>query len=115
MQNEDNWVEFDEGETIGTTGSEGGQISRDEENVFGARITLEEYGGIADFSITCGIYGWMLHTRFFKDELEAIDEFGKMKREISRILELISSKDEDDAQTTENILEEIANFVEEYP
>ncbi|MAW97055.1 MULTISPECIES: hypothetical protein [unclassified Leeuwenhoekiella] len=56
------WNPFDQGNSIGTIGSEDGKILKDEENSFGARITLEENGSIAPFSITIGIYGLMFHT-----------------------------------------------------
>ena len=56
------WVAVENGATIGTLGSEGGVIERDEEHADGARITIEQGGTIAPYSITCGIYGWMFHT-----------------------------------------------------
>lgn len=59
------WIRFDEGKSIGQIGSEGGKILKDEENTFGARVTLEGKGDIAPFSITIGIYGVMFHTEFF--------------------------------------------------
>jgi len=48
-------------------GSEGGVIVRDEEHALGARITLETGCGIAPYAITCGIYGWMMHTCFLEE------------------------------------------------
>src|SRR5689334_3998726 len=60
-----NWINFDNGKSIGQKGSEGGKIIRDEENTFGARVTLEDKGSVAPFSITLGIYGLMFHTQFF--------------------------------------------------
>ena len=35
------WFQFEEGHSIGQTGSEDGVILRDEEHVDGARVTLE--------------------------------------------------------------------------
>jgi hypothetical protein len=61
------WIEFEGGSTIGEQGSENGLTLKDEEQVRGARITLERDTRIAPFAITCGIYGWMVHTRFFRD------------------------------------------------
>ena len=49
------------------------------------RITLEREGQTAPFAITCGIYGWMVHTRFFELETEAQSQFEDMKEELSRI------------------------------
>lgn len=57
------WIPFENGTTVGTTGSEGGTILRDELHPDGARITLERTA--SQFAITCGVYGWMVHTRFF--------------------------------------------------
>ena len=67
---EPEWYPCDDGDTLGETGTDGGVIVRDEEHPYGARITLEQ-GGFAAFSITCGIYGWMVHTRFFSARAEA--------------------------------------------
>lgn len=53
------WEPFEQGTTIGTTGSEEGEIIRDEEWKGAARITIERGGEIAPFAITCGMYdGW---------------------------------------------------------
>jgi len=45
---------FENGRSVGTTASEGGQILLDEEHDAGARMTLER-GEQIPFSITCGI------------------------------------------------------------
>ena len=60
------WHPFEDGASIGQAGSEGGVIVRDDEHPWGARITLERDGGFAPFALTCGIYGWMVHTRWFQ-------------------------------------------------
>jgi hypothetical protein len=73
------WKPFDSGETIGQEGSENGTITRDEERLRGARITLERTTPTAPFAITCGVYGWMVHTRFFSIEADAIVQFEAMK------------------------------------
>ena len=39
---------------------------------------LSETTNIAPFAITCGIYGWMAHTRFFGSKDEANAEYDKM-------------------------------------
>ena len=49
-------------ETAGTSGSEGGIIVKDEEYRGACRITLEKCSG--SFVITCGVYGAMVHTVF---------------------------------------------------
>ena len=69
------WEPFDNGGTIGQEGSENGTIISDEEHLRGARITLERTTPTAPFAITCGVYGWMVHTRFVSTEAEAIAQF----------------------------------------
>jgi hypothetical protein len=71
--------------TIGQKGSESGETLRHEEHSLGARITLERNAPIAPWVITCGIYRWMFHTRFFGSEDEAISEYNKMKISLSEI------------------------------
>ena len=65
------WYPFESGATLGQKGSEGGAILRDEEHPQEARITFERDTRIAPFAITCGIYGCMMHTRFFSLELRS--------------------------------------------
>jgi hypothetical protein len=115
MNKETNWYDFDDGFSIGTSGPEGGLIVRDEEHRDGARITLEEDGSFSGFSVTCGIYGWTVHTIYFSEEYEADKEFGKMKDDLSRILELISETDQRDEEAIAAVEEEINEFVEKYP
>jgi hypothetical protein len=81
------WNPFDEGNSIGTIGSEDGKILKDEENSFGARITLEGNGSIAPFSITIGIYGLMFHTDFYSSLENAESEFKKFKTKVEKIIE----------------------------
>jgi len=81
------WKFFDDGNSIGTIGSENGKIIKDQENTFGARITLEENGSIAPFSITIGIYGLMFHTDFYSSFEKAEMEFKNFKTKIEDIIE----------------------------
>jgi hypothetical protein len=90
------WYPFDAGSTTGETGSENGIILRDEGYVGGARITLER-DGYTPFAITCGIYGWMVHTCFFLTEEEANVTFEPMKAELARIIDLIPLRDDQEA------------------
>ena len=116
MNTETNWYDYDEGYSLGTVGSDGGAIVRDEEHKSGARITLEEESSSAPFAITCGIYGWMFHTRYFSDESEAGDEYDAMKGELDEILESIPAEDENlDEETESEIAGKIEQFVEKYP
>ena len=115
MSNKINWREYDEGYTIGTSGSDGGVILRDEEHNFGARMTLEEEGSSAPYSVTCTIYGWMAHTRFFPTEADAEEAFERMQSDLESILSLVPEDGEADEETMDAISDEIAEFVEIYP
>jgi len=110
------WAVIDNGATIGTQGSENGIIERDEEHTDGARITLERGGSIAPFSITCGVYGWMCHTRFFGTSEEASEEFEAMKCGLTSILSLIplESDPEADAKCA-RVVNAIQDFVARFP
>jgi hypothetical protein len=106
------WYPYEEGKTEGTRGSEGGTIVRDEEHADGARITLERdtlYK--VPFAITCGIYSWMVHTRFFADEPTALNAYEEMKRSIAAILALLVAGDID----SDAVSDAITEFVERYP
>ena len=110
-----NWHAFDNGKSIGQRGSENGCIIRDEEHVNGARITLER-DGHTPFAITCGIYGWMVHTRFFGTEPEARSEFERMRSELSRIMSTIRRAADPEANSKSQVVFEfISKFVEEFP
>ena len=113
-----NWIPFDDGQSIGQTGSEGGLIERDEEHVYGARITLESEA-LTPFAITCGIYGWMVHTRFFSDEAEAQSEFEKMQDALEEILEFeVSEREktkEDDKESAQAVSARMSEFVDRFP
>jgi hypothetical protein len=110
------WSTIDNGATIGTQGSENGVIERDEEHSDGARITIERGGSIAPYSITCGVYGWMCHTRFFGTSQEATQEFEAMKPALTDILRLIplQSDPEADAKCV-LVVDAIQDFVARFP
>jgi hypothetical protein len=76
-------------------GTEGGIIILDEEHDLGARITLERFEG-GGGAITCGIYGWMVHTRFFDTEADPRAEVELMKIDLGRILWRIPQKSDPD-------------------
>jgi len=81
------WYPAENGATLGQSGSEQGVIVHDEEHAFGARITLERDTTVAPFAITCGIYGWMLHTRWFGEQAEAERQYAQMKAVLGALLE----------------------------
>jgi hypothetical protein len=87
------WHAYRDGTTIGTRGSEGGIIVADEEHREGARITLEEDGGVAPWSITCGVYWVMFHTRFFGDRLTAEAEYAAMKSALDAMMSDLATAD----------------------
>lgn len=110
------WEPFDHGKSIGSVGTEGGTILIDDEHDLGARITLERDGHIAPFSITCGIYGWTFHTRFFADRAEGERELEEMKAVLSNILTLIpETTDPLCDRKMRDVGEAISRFVERFP
>ena len=86
------WSPVDDGATIGTVGSEGGAVLRDDEHPIGSRITLERGGAAAPFAVTCGIYGSMVHTAYAGTEAEASAMYEAMR---DRLSELLAIPDDD--------------------
>lgn len=110
------WHIFDSGKSIGLVGSENGVIIRDEEHPDGARITLERDTDIAPFAITCGIYGWMFHTRYFGLEPQARAEFDSMSKELSKITAMIPLETASDVHDKSRaVSESISDFVRRFP
>lgn len=110
------WHLFENSESIGQRGSENGIIIRDEEHDDGARITLERDGDVAPYAITCGIYGWMFHTRFFGTEAGAQREFQSMQAEIVKILASIPLTSDPHAEAKSLVAtESISEFVRQFP
>ncbi len=108
------WQPFENGSTLGQTGSEAGTIMRDEEHVLGARISLERDTRVAPFAITCGIYGWMLHTRFFGSQQEAETQYDAMKQALAALLEAAEKTAESDGGR-HVLLAGVTTFVEMFP
>ena len=71
----------------------------------GARITLERDTPTAPFAITCGVYGWMVHTRFFATEVEALAQFKEMKTGLESILMM----------PRERVSAGLSQFIQQYP
>src|ERR1700733_10767229 len=110
------WQPFDEGRTIGTRGSEEGSIVVDEEHSLGGRLTLERNAVVAPFAITCGIYGWMMHTRYLSNEDEAVRAVGPMKNALDQILTSIpQSNDPAKDAKMRGVFEAIETFVGRFP
>jgi len=81
------WYSFDDGATLGHAGPEGGVTSRDEEYPLGARITLEQGSRTEPFTITCGVYGLLMHTRFFGSRAGGERAYDAMKIGLVRVAE----------------------------
>jgi hypothetical protein len=110
------WQSFDQGRTIGKSGSETAVILLDEEHDEGARITLECDGRVAPFAITCGIFDWMVHTHFFANEEDARRAYEDMKRALDSIVQAIPLKSDPDHDTKRGAITRTINeFVEHYP
>lgn len=89
----------------GDVGSERGIVRLDEEHPSGARITLEEGGVTAPWSITCGIYGLMVHTAFFESESEAREAIVVMKARVTAIM---------DSSSEDRVYELLERFVADF-
>jgi len=84
---------------------------RDEEYSLGARISLERDCRAAPFAITCGIYGWMLHTRFFSSKFEAETQYEAMKSALAVLLEVAAKTAEIDGGR-QVLMAGVSKFVE---
>jgi len=73
------WQPHAAGSTLGTQGSEGGIITWDEQYADQVRLTLEQDESRSFYAITCGITGWLVHTRFFGSAAEAYAAFEEMR------------------------------------
>jgi len=104
-----NWFEYDDGNSIGSVGAEGGEILRDEEHESGARLTLKRGGSYV--SVSCSVYGWMDHTRFFATVADAQREYLLMRPQLANMVENILSAGKGDLK----MWEAIAEFVRRFP
>jgi hypothetical protein len=116
------WEPFEEGRSIGQVGSEGGRIILDDSYMDAARITLEPVSPTRfrrtriSYAITCGIDGWMVHTRFFESEAEARDEFEKMKVSLSAVVERLRFESNTDIERlVAEITPELHAFISRFP
>jgi hypothetical protein len=88
----------------------------EEHEPWGARITLERDCKVAPASITCGLYGWMFHTRYFSDLDLARREYELMKAELSKLVALVPFDDDPNVRPKSTALRDaISEFVERYP
>ncbi len=80
------WKSYKDGSTLKQPGSEHGTILVDEEFQNIARITLEEVPVLSRFAITCGIQGWLVHTRYAGTQSEALCDYEHMKTELVKLV-----------------------------
>jgi len=104
-----NWLAYDDGRSIGKVSTEGGVILLDEEHEQGARITLKRGSGY--ISISCHIYGWTDHTRFFKATTDAQRDYVAMKTALGGVVGVIESAGSKDIK----VWEAISEFVRRFP
>jgi len=111
------WRLFRDGAKKGQTGSEKGTIVRDLEHSGGARISLERDTPRVPFAITCGIYGWMVHTRFLENEVEGLKGFEEMKDALAKILleTIPENHDPQMERKIEGVRTALNRFIEDYP
>jgi hypothetical protein len=103
------WYAYDDGRSVGSVGAEGGVILRDEEHEAGARVTLKR--GSSYVSVSCNVYGWMDHTRFFGSVTEAQREYILMKSSLGNMVENVLLAGKSDLK----MWEAIAEFVRRFP
>ena len=84
------WTQFNNGDTLGHRGSEGGTIIRDEMFPDGARITLEKNTKTAAFAITCGIVNWLVHTVYLSTEESAQRTFELIKSDLESMMRYVN-------------------------
>lgn len=88
----DGWINNNELKTIGTKGSENGIIIIDKEFREESRITVEEKEKC--YAITCGVYGYFVHTAYTDNYLEM---YNNMKKDIEKYLyDLVRNIDDKD-------------------
>ena len=104
-----NWFAYNGGESIGKTGAEGGVILCDEAHKHGGRMTLKR--GKNFISVSCHIYGWLDHTRFFNVLTEAQREYVMMRGVLGSIMDESLSADASNIK----MWEAIAGFVRRFP
>ncbi|HEY2660306.1 MAG TPA: hypothetical protein VGI79_11315 [Caulobacteraceae bacterium] len=107
-----NWTAFDDGKSLGHRGCENGVIIADEEHLDGARISLERETGSASFAITCGVYDWMVHTRFFGTEGEGRRKYEAMKVDLAQ---LASAQPTSGQSASSKMITAVNAFVERFP
>jgi 2-keto-4-pentenoate hydratase len=111
-----NWQPFEAGQTLQRTGMEGGTILLDDEHPAGARITLEAECLRAPYAVTCGVYGWLVHTRFFTDDESAQFAVEEMKPVLEAIVLMLPDEDDPAPDVKmDAVSDAISAFSERFP
>lgn len=107
------WYHFNHKQTIGKRGAEEGTIVSDVEYNHAARITIEQDGITAPFSVTVGIYDVMMHTDFFSTYDQAQSYQERIMKNIERIVALLEVDETDrDAQWKQSLNAEINHITQ---
>jgi hypothetical protein len=116
MSDQPTWQPYQAGSTLGMTGSEGGTITWDEQYADQVRLTMEQDESRSFYAITCGISGWLVHTRFFGSGAEASAAFEELR---PALVELLSRLPQDDPRSSRDAAREggplLAAFVARFP
>jgi hypothetical protein len=102
------WLSYDDGRSIGRISSEGGMILLDDEHQSGGRITLKRSDKYV--SVSCNIYKWIDHTRFFGTVTDAEREYKSMKMALGEVITMIASNSPEI-----KVWEAISEFVRRFP
>jgi hypothetical protein len=100
---------------LGEVGSEGGAIILDESYGDAARITLERFAGQVPFTVTCGVSGLLVHTRFFESEADARSQFDAMKVGLARLVDVAKSPRPMQLDHDSSVTQLCQDFVERFP
>ncbi|NBD11266.1 hypothetical protein [Corallococcus silvisoli] len=79
MTEDSGWSDYEGGATLGSMGSQGGTITRDEGLRDLLRLTYEADDSRSFHVVTCGVSGWLVHPRFFDNAADALAAFDAMK------------------------------------
>ena len=103
-----NWFSYGNGDRVSSVSADGGVVLRDEVHEAGVRLTMKRCKSCV--SVSCSIYGWMHHIRFFDTVTDAQREFLLMKPPLANMVENILSAGKCDLKTWDAIAEFVRLF-----
>ncbi|HEX2590197.1 MAG TPA: hypothetical protein VHL34_01805 [Rhizomicrobium sp.] len=112
------WTDLDVVEDgVPLRGTDGGILVVDQVHDLGARISLERNDDSSHHIITCGIYEWMMHSRYLSvGEDEARAEFTAMREALDGIIARIPNRSDPDVdRRTAASGDEMSAFAERFP